>query len=78
MDASQFKDLDLPSRILLGPGPSMVPPRVLRAMATPPVGYMDPTYLAVILAAVLGVPAAAWLFGSALGLLGWARRRNMS
>lgn len=48
MDATQFKDLDLPSRILLGPGPSMVPPRVLRAMATPPVGYMDPTYLAVM------------------------------
>ncbi len=48
MDAAQFKDLDLPSRILLGPGPSMVPPRVLRAMATPPVGYMDPTYLAVM------------------------------
>ncbi len=48
MDATQFKDLNLPSRILLGPGPSMVPPRVLRAMATPPVGYMDPTYLAVM------------------------------
>jgi hypothetical protein len=24
---------------------------------------------------VIPVPAAAWLFGSALGLLGWARRR---
>ena len=24
------------------------------------------------------VPAAAWLFGSALGLLGWARRRTAS
>ncbi|HJP39677.1 MAG TPA: VPLPA-CTERM sorting domain-containing protein, partial [Gammaproteobacteria bacterium] len=24
---------------------------------------------------VVPVPAAAWLFGSALGLLGWARRR---
>ena len=48
MDASQFTDLNLPSRILLGPGPSMVSPRVLRAMATPPVGYMDPTYLKVM------------------------------
>jgi len=48
MDAAQFKDLNLPARILLGPGPSMVPPRVLRAMATPPVGYMDPTYLSVM------------------------------
>lgn len=26
--------------------------------------------------AVVPVPAAAWLFGSALGLLGWARRRG--
>jgi alanine-glyoxylate transaminase/serine-glyoxylate transaminase/serine-pyruvate transaminase len=48
MNAAQFKDLNLPTRILLGPGPSMVPPRVLRAMATPPVGYMDPTYLSVM------------------------------
>jgi alanine-glyoxylate transaminase/serine-glyoxylate transaminase/serine-pyruvate transaminase len=48
MEASHYKDLDLPARILLGPGPSMVPARVLRAMATPPVGYMDPTYLAVM------------------------------
>ena len=48
MEPTQYKDLDLPGRILLGPGPSMVPPRVLRVMATPPVGYMDPTYLAVM------------------------------
>ena len=47
MDSTQYRDLDLPSRVLLGPGPSMVPPRVLRAMSTPPVGYMDPTYLEV-------------------------------
>ena len=48
MQAAHYKDLDLPARILLGPGPSMVPARVLRAMANPPVGYMDPTYLAVM------------------------------
>ena len=48
MDKIKFADLDLPPRILLGPGPSMVPSRVLRAMATPPVGYMDPTYLKVM------------------------------
>jgi len=33
----------LPSpRILLGPGPSSVSPRVLNAMATAPIGYLDP------------------------------------
>jgi hypothetical protein len=26
--------------------------------------------------AVIPVPAAAWLFGSALGMLGWHRRRT--
>ena len=29
-------------------------------------------------AAPIPIPAAAWLFGSALGLLGWVRRRNMA
>ncbi|OQA45826.1 MAG: Purine catabolism protein PucG [Chloroflexi bacterium ADurb.Bin325] len=43
-----YYDLDLPARLLLGPGPSMVHPRVLRAMATPLVGYLDPSYLAVM------------------------------
>ncbi len=35
----------LPSRLLLGPGPSMVHPRVLRAMASPLVGHLDPAFL---------------------------------
>ncbi len=35
-------------RLLLGPGPSMVHPRVLRAMATPPVGHMDPQFFAIM------------------------------
>lgn len=48
MEKDEFRDLDLPYRILLGPGPSMVPSRVLRALATPPVGYMDPAYLQVM------------------------------
>ncbi|TET30614.1 MAG: alanine--glyoxylate aminotransferase family protein, partial [Anaerolineales bacterium] len=30
-----FPELQNPPRILLGPGPSMVHPRVLRAMASP-------------------------------------------
>src|SRR5512134_1477256 len=34
-----------PQRILLGPGPSNVESRVLRAMAAPVLGYLDPVYL---------------------------------
>lgn len=45
MEAPQFLDLDLSPRILLGPGPSMVPPRVLRALASPLVGHLDPEFL---------------------------------
>jgi len=48
MDPKLITDLDLPPRILLGPGPSMVPSRVLRAMASPLVGYLDPTYVSVM------------------------------
>jgi alanine-glyoxylate transaminase / serine-glyoxylate transaminase / serine-pyruvate transaminase len=39
---------DPPVRILLGPGPSDVPPRVLSAMARPTVGYLDETYTALL------------------------------
>ena len=45
---SRYTDLNTPPRLLLGPGPSLVHHRVLRAMATPMVGYMDPSYLAVM------------------------------
>ena len=45
---SRFTGPYLPSRLLLGPGPSMVHPRVLRVMATPMVGYLDPSYLKVM------------------------------
>ena len=38
-------ELSPPSRLLLGPGPSMVSPRVLRAMSTPLVGHLDPEFL---------------------------------
>jgi alanine-glyoxylate transaminase/serine-glyoxylate transaminase/serine-pyruvate transaminase len=34
-----------PPRILLGPGPSDIHPRVLAAMAAPTVGHLDPYYL---------------------------------
>ena len=33
-----------PIRVLLGPGPSDVPPRVLAAMASPTIGHLDPEY----------------------------------
>lgn len=36
---------NIPPRLLLGPGPSMVQPRVLRAMAAPLVGHLDPAFL---------------------------------
>ena len=35
-----------PARLLLGPGPSNVPDRVLRAMARPLLGHLDPEFLA--------------------------------
>jgi len=41
----KYSDLDTPERILLGPGPSMVHPRVLRAMAHPLLGHLDPEFI---------------------------------
>ncbi|MDH3212594.1 MAG: aminotransferase class V-fold PLP-dependent enzyme [Myxococcales bacterium] len=38
----------LPRRLLLGPGPSNVHPRVLEAMAQPLVGHLDPAFLGVL------------------------------
>src|SRR5512139_870287 len=43
-----YADLNTSPRVLLGPGPSMIHPRVLRVMATPMLGYMDPQYLEVM------------------------------
>ena len=37
-----------PDRLLMGPGPSNVHPRVLQAMAAPLVGHMDPYFLRVM------------------------------
>ncbi|HEY7726417.1 MAG TPA: aminotransferase class V-fold PLP-dependent enzyme, partial [Anaeromyxobacteraceae bacterium] len=41
-------ELTPPSRLLLGPGPSMVHPRVLRAMSTPLLGHLDPDFLGIM------------------------------
>ncbi|NIM94942.1 MAG: aminotransferase class V-fold PLP-dependent enzyme [Anaerolineales bacterium] len=45
MDIHAFTDLDTPERLLLGPGPSMVHPRVLRVMTHPLTGHLDPAFL---------------------------------
>lgn len=43
-----YTDLNPSPRLLLGPGPSMVHPRVLRTMATPLVGHLDPDFLTIL------------------------------
>ncbi|MEW6542218.1 MAG: alanine--glyoxylate aminotransferase family protein [Nitrospirota bacterium] len=45
MTSERSGELAPPSRLLLGPGPSLVHPRVLRAMATPLLGHLDPAFL---------------------------------
>jgi alanine-glyoxylate transaminase/serine-glyoxylate transaminase/serine-pyruvate transaminase len=44
-DVREYRDLDPVTRVLMGPGPSDVPPRVLRAMAAPTIGHLDPDFL---------------------------------
>ena len=45
MEAKNYQDLNIEPRILLGPGPSMVAPRVLNALSYPLVGHLDPQFL---------------------------------
>jgi len=40
-----YTDLNTPERILMGPGPSMVPPRVLQVMSHPLLGHLDPLFI---------------------------------
>jgi alanine-glyoxylate transaminase/serine-glyoxylate transaminase/serine-pyruvate transaminase len=40
--------LQVPHRVLLGPGPSDVPPRVLKALAMPLLGHLDPAFAAIM------------------------------
>lgn len=42
---ADFPENNNPTRILLGPGPSTVDPRVLRAMAAPLLGHLDPRFI---------------------------------
>ncbi len=41
----KYQDLNTPARVLLGPGPSMVHPRVLRSLAHPLLGHLDPQFV---------------------------------
>lgn len=43
-----FAELKPSTRILMGPGPSDVPDRVLRALAAPTLGHLDPEYLVIM------------------------------
>ncbi|NLL61191.1 MAG: alanine--glyoxylate aminotransferase family protein [Candidatus Atribacteria bacterium] len=43
-----YTDLNPGKRILMGPGPSDVHPRVLKTMATPLVGHLDPDFLEIM------------------------------
>ncbi|MFZ1040208.1 MAG: aminotransferase class V-fold PLP-dependent enzyme [Anaerolineales bacterium] len=45
MTAPIFTDLNVPFRTLLGPGPGMTHPRVLRALSAPTLGHLDPVLL---------------------------------
>lgn len=46
--ADSFPELRPAARILLGPGPSNINPRVMKAMASPVVGHLDPDFLKVM------------------------------
>ncbi len=47
-NASDFRDINPGERILMGPGPSDVPQRVLQAMSAPCIGHLDPYFLTVM------------------------------
>ncbi|AUT02155.1 alanine--glyoxylate aminotransferase [Nostoc sp. CENA543] len=44
----QLQPLEVPNRLLLGPGPSNAHPAVLQAMNTSPLGHLDPAFLALM------------------------------
>ncbi|MGI6226318.1 MAG: pyridoxal-phosphate-dependent aminotransferase family protein, partial [Peptococcales bacterium] len=44
----QYAELKPSERILMGPGPSNVDPRVLRAMSAPILGHLDPEFLEIM------------------------------
>lgn len=48
IDTNDFKDINPGERVLMGPGPSNVPARVLQAMSAPCIGHLDPYFLTVM------------------------------
>ena len=48
IDPKAFRDIDPGKRVLMGPGPSDVPPRVLQAMGAPCIGHLDPYFIEVM------------------------------
>jgi alanine-glyoxylate transaminase/serine-glyoxylate transaminase/serine-pyruvate transaminase len=48
IEINEFRDIDPGERLLMGPGPSNVPARVLQAMSAPCIGHLDPYFLSVM------------------------------
>jgi alanine-glyoxylate transaminase/serine-glyoxylate transaminase/serine-pyruvate transaminase len=48
LNVKEIRDIDPGERILMGPGPSGVPPRVLQAMSAPCIGYLDPYFFTIM------------------------------
>jgi alanine-glyoxylate transaminase / serine-glyoxylate transaminase / serine-pyruvate transaminase len=46
--ANSFAELRPPARLLLGPGPSNVHPRVMKAMISPMLGHLDPEFVGIM------------------------------
>src|SRR5579872_426273 len=46
--ANSFPELRPPARVLLGPGPSNVHPRVMKAMLSPVLGHLDPDFVTIM------------------------------
>lgn len=45
---AEFHSFQPPARLLLGPGPSPVPQRILDALARPTIGHLDPRFVAMM------------------------------
>jgi alanine-glyoxylate transaminase / serine-glyoxylate transaminase / serine-pyruvate transaminase len=48
LPSSSFPELQPSARVLLGPGPSNIHPRVMKAMLSPMVGHLDPDFVKVM------------------------------